>query len=553
MTNEITLSIPEIARPDRIDSHKIALQLDGTEITYGELDESADNVAAYLLGTGVKPHERIVIVGRNSLESIIVLIGVARVGAVSAFINWRLLPCEIAPLIRDCEPRVVFSDKDFAAAVSSGADSTTSLRIVAMESVLGDAGPQQWREDAPPRNARATRALLIGDLARTHPLGPPKQEAGNAPSAETTKADRETASLAALQLYTSGTTGLPKGAILTRAGLSDSLIDALDFWGVDQESVVLSVLPMYHIAGLGLAIATLWAGASLVISTDASASATLRYVESAGVTHLILASSMLQESVADRAFESTDFSSLQTLSYGAAPITVSELQRAIRFLSCRIVQPYGLTETSGVLTLLDDEDHRHAEARPKLRHRLASCGKARPGVELRLVDPSTGLAVAEGEAGEIQVRSTRVMSGYWRLPEATADAIIDGNWFRTGDVGTMDADGYVTLIDRLKDIIISGGENIYPQEVEIVLRAHPQVLDVAVVGAPHDKWGETPIAVIVAASGPPLDSEAIIQFARARLAHYKCPTAVLLLDALPRNATGKVLRKELRSTIASSL
>ena len=306
---------------------------------------------------------------------------------------------------------------------------------------------------------------------------------------------------------------------------------------------------MFHIAGLGLAIGTLWAGGRLVISNDASPEATLRGIEEHGVTHLVLASTMLQALVSSPAYSNADLSSLQTVSYGAAPISTLELRRVLDRMDCRVVQPYGLTETSGVLTLLDDDDHRQSAADPSLAHRLGSCGRARPGVEIRIVDPSTGKEVASGECGEIQVRSGRVMSGYWRLPEATQDVILKDGWFRTGDVATVDSHGYVTLKDRLKDVIISGGENIYPQEVEAVLRDHPEVADVAVVGGPHHKWGETPVAMIVAVAGTEPDSGALIEFARARLAHYKCPSAVVNVERLPRNATGKVLRKELKQRL----
>ena len=220
------------------------------------------------------------------------------------------------------------------------------------------------------------------------------------------------------------------------------------------------------------------------------------------------------------------------------------LARSVELLGCKFWQAYGLTETTGAVVNLPPEDHDLAGPN---RHRLRSCGKAGPGVELRIVDPETREDVPTGEVGEIWIRGPQVMKGYWNNDEATREAVDDDGWFRSGDAGYLDEDGYLYIHDRVKDMIVSGGENVYPAEVENVLMAHPGIADVAVIGVPHEKWGETAKAVVVMAPGSDPTPEEIIEFSREQLAKFKCPTSVDFVDALPRNPSGKVLKKDLRA------
>lgn len=303
--------------------------------------------------------------------------------------------------------------------------------------------------------------------------------------------------------------------------------------------------------GAGTVVGSLWARSCLVIDNDPSAENMLRVIESERVTNVVLASVMLRSLIEAPAAATTDLASIRTVSYGAAPITGHVLQAAIDALGCRIVQAYGLTETTGVLCVLDAEDHSFdpdgpADTVALALGRLRSCGRPRPGVELRVVDIRTGAVLAAGESGEVQARTARLMKGYWNQPRATAEVMLDVGWFRTGDVGVLDADGYLFLRDRLKDTIISGGENIYPAEVEDALQWHPGVAEVAVIGVPDEKWGETPRAVVVRVASAGVTADELIRFARDRLAGFKCPTSVDFVDVLPRNTTGKVLRRELR-------
>jgi long-chain acyl-CoA synthetase len=241
--------------------------------------------------------------------------------------------------------------------------------------------------------------------------------------------------------------------------------------------------------------------------------------------------------------EKADLSSLDTIFYGASPIAEDVLVRCMNVIGCHFSQVYGMTETSGAIVRLDHEDH---DPDGERRHLLRAAGKALPGVEIRIVDTDTGDDAVVGTVGEIWTRSAYNMLGYWQKPEETASTIVDGAWLRTGDAGYLDDEGYLFLHDRIKDMIVSGGENIYPAEVENVLLAVDGVADAAVIGVPDDTWGETVKAVVVRAPGSDVSAEDIIAFCRDRLAHYKCPTSVDFTGILPRNPSGKILKRELR-------
>jgi long-chain acyl-CoA synthetase len=259
------------------------------------------------------------------------------------------------------------------------------------------------------------------------------------------------------------------------------------------------------------------------------------------VTNTIFVPAVLQFLLAASNIRDVDFSTLEYILYGASPISEDVLRTAIDVFGCRFVQAYGLTETTGAITILAAEDH-DPDDRPEL---LRSCGKPWPWVELRIVGPE-GADVTEGDVGEIWTRSSQNTKGYWNMPEATAEVLTSDGWFKTGDAGYLE-DGYLYLFDRVKDMVVSGGENVYPAEVENALMAHPDIADAAVVGVPHERWGETVKAIVVRAEGSAVRAEDIIAFTRERLAHYKCPTSVDFVDGpLPRNPSGKLLKRVLR-------
>jgi acyl-CoA synthetase (AMP-forming)/AMP-acid ligase II len=311
--------------------------------------------------------------------------------------------------------------------------------------------------------------------------------------------------------------------------------------------VFLNVLPTYHIAGTGVALLTLSSGGYSVMVPDFDPVKVLASIAEHRVTHTFLVPAMLQFMLQVPGVEKGDYSSLKTISYGASPITEKVLTGAMRAFGCDFVQVYGLTETTGAVTFLPPEDH--DPDGPK-KHLLRSAGRPMLNVEIRVVDPASGKDAADGAIGEVWIRTPQNMKGYWDNARATRDAFVardaDGmGWFRSGDAGYL-RDGYLFLHDRVKDMIISGGENIYPAEVENVLMQHPAVADGAVIGVPDEQWGEAVKACVVLKPGTQATQGEIIDFMRARLAHYKCPRSIDFLEAIPRNPTGKILKRVLR-------
>jgi len=284
-------------------------------------------------------------------------------------------------------------------------------------------------------------------------------------------------------------------------------------------------------------------GGRSVILRDVDPGLLLSLIEREGITEMFVVPAVLMLLLATPAMRSTDFSSLRLIFYGASPISEDVLVRCMAAFGCGFCQVYGMTETTGAITALRPEDHDPDGPRRGL---LRSAGRAHPSVQLRVVDPDSGRDAELGQVGEVWTRSPYNMAGYWNKVEETAAALNEEGWLHTGDAGYFDAEGYLYLHDRMKDMIVSGGENIYPAEVENILLSHASVADAAVIGVPDDTWGETVKAMVVLAPDATLDAQGIIDHCRQHLAHYKCPTSVEFIDVLPRNPSGKVLKRELR-------
>jgi len=359
--------------------------------------------------------------------------------------------------------------------------------------------------------------------------GHPTEPVGHQPSEDDT----------CLQLYSSGTTGLPKGIELSHRSVMAQLRPAVSGWHLDDTSVNLVCMPLYHIAGSGIGLAGAYAGATTVLMREVDLDGILRAIPAHRVTNVFLVPTVIQSLVGAPAATTSDFSSLRCIVYGASPISEEVLRRALHTFGPVLVQAYGMTETSGGFVCLAIEDHD-----PERAELLRSCGKPWEGDEIRIVDTKTGEPLPEGQTGEILVRTPQIMTGYWGRPEATAEAVTPDGFFRTGDGGSL-RNGYLYVQDRLKDMVITGGENVYPAEVENVLMTHPGVADCAVIGVPDEQWGEKVMAVVVRADRG-LESGALLTWCRERLAHFKCPKAVEWADDLPRNPSGKVLKKILR-------
>jgi long-chain acyl-CoA synthetase len=505
-------SISDLARVHGVERRDhVALRVGDRAITYGELHERTSRVANGLLAEGVDPQDRVAFLDKNGPEYFDVLIGGAKVNAVDVAVNWRLAAPEVAYIVNDAQAKVLIVGEEFVPVLDAiEGDLTTVKKIL----VVG----------AHPRHES------FDDWTARHDATDPGLQAGP--------------NDVALQFYSSGTTGLPKGVMLTNTNLftaMDGLSRRLLF---TPDSVNLVAMPLFHIGGGGWACVGLTAGCEDVIVREVDPAAIGKIIEERKVTHAFLVPAVLQFMCMLPDISSTDFSALEMIAYGASPISGQVLEDSLRVFGCGFTQLYGLTETTGAVTGLFPEDH--DPSGPKA-HLLRSAGKPLDGVEIRIVDAATGADAGVNEVGEIWVRTVQNMKGYWNLDDETAKTILDDGWLRSGDAGYLDADGYVYIHDRVKDMIVSGGENIYPAEIENVLMAHPAVADAAVIGVPSDRWGETPKAMIVRAAGAEPTEQELIDYCRERLAKFKCPTSVDWVDALPRNPSGKILKKDLRA------
>jgi acyl-CoA synthetase (AMP-forming)/AMP-acid ligase II len=493
---------------------RIALQFGGRGTTFAELEQHTERVARALTDLGLVPGDRVAVLAPDSDHVYELILGCARVGVVSLGINWRLAPPEIDFILEDSGAKVLFvapgqRDKLSPARLSS-------LRAeVLMEPMEGPGGLPwptfpEWRD-------------------RAH---------GPAPQHQAQPDD------VVVQMYTSGTTGLPKGVMLAHRSffaIRRNLAAAGDPWiGWCPEDVSLLDIPAFHIAGVWWAMTSLDEGARLVILPQFVAKRVLESIEQERVTQVFMVPAMLQMLLSEHSCARTDFSSLKTIVYGGSPIPASLLQRSLETFRCGFAQIYGLTETGNTAVCLRPSDHQRLEG----EHVLAA-GRPYPGVEIRIVDPS-GNALPERQVGEIWIHSPANMVGYWKRPEATEETLLEG-WIRTGDAGFLDERGYVFVNDRLKDMILYAGENVYPAEIESVLCAFPGVAEAAVIGIPDERWGERVLALIVEKPGEKVPKPALLAHARAHLADFKVPKEVQIRGPLPRTPSGKIKKAELRA------
>jgi long-chain acyl-CoA synthetase len=343
-------------------------------------------------------------------------------------------------------------------------------------------------------------------------------------------------------MYTSGTTGPPKGAVLTHRAVTANIAQLRTVAPFEPADRFLLVLPLCHAAGIVAMLHVLASGASLVVHGGFEPSAVVTALDKAGVTVTMLVPTMIQkcfDGVADMAERS--FAKLRLVIYGASPIHGETVRQMTDVFGCELAQRYGTTETLS-LTWLSPSDHRLAlESKPEL---LRSAGRGLPGTQIRIVD-GNGKSLPIGETGEIVVRGPQLMRGYWKSDVVPADPLPAG-WVRTGDIGFRDSEGYVYICDRARDVIISGGENIYPREIEAILSGNPEVEDVAVIGVPDREWGERVKAIVVLRNGADCSAGQLIEYCRGQLAGFKVPDSVDFVRRLPRNSSGKVLKHELR-------
>jgi long-chain acyl-CoA synthetase len=489
------------------------LDFEGRSMTFAHYHRRGMRVAAALAARGVGVGDRVAFLGKNSPEFLELLAGVALLRAVLVPVNARLAPAELAYVINHCEACVLVLGSQVAPTFEQVRPDLRHVRTVVTTEGTADGGDLDYEHW----------------LATAEPVALPEH---GPPEADDVL----------LQMYTSGTTGRPKGAMLTNAALFAEIGRVCEPWHLGDTSVNLVVMPLHHIAGtydflIGYAV-----GARTLLLREMDPAQIARVVPEHGVTHMFVVPAALQQIVDLPTAKHIDWSSLTTLLYAGSPISDSLLRRAMALIKCGFIQVYGLTEAPNI-AYLAPEFHDPVN-RPEL---LRSCGRPYPYFDVRVVG-ADGADVPAGEAGELWVRSVQTMAGYWKDPEATAAAKSADGWLHTGDAVFVDRDGFLFLHDRIKDVVISGGENIYPAEVENVLASHPNVVDVAVIGIPHQRWGEVPLAIIVTRQGTATRAEDMIEFCRRRLAAFKCPTDVQFVDELPRNASGKVLKHVLRES-----
>jgi long-chain acyl-CoA synthetase len=465
----------------------------GAELSYGALAARTEAQAAEYAAAGLGPGDVVPILARNQADWVTTMTGLIRAGALPAAVNWRLAPAEMAAILTVLRPAAVIADSDCATAARHAAGALANpvpvLKMIDDPAALPTAGP----------------ARPVNRLRGPEP---------------------------AILLHTSGTTGRPKLVPLTHQQLiAAAMFMQLEVPEARPGARHLSALPLFHVAGLANLGYVLLTGGHLHVLGAFEPAGFVDELASRRIELTQLVPTLIHavtEEVASRA-QAPDLSSLVEVVYGASPIRPDLLERAVRVLGCRFRQNYASSETGPLpISSLSPRDHDPALGL------LGTAGR-----------PSLGWEVRVGERGEIQVRGAARLPGYWQNPAATRDSLTPDGFYRTGDVGTIDGAGYLTIVGRLRDVIITGGENVFPAEVEAALARHPAVADVAVIGIPDERWGETVHAVVVA-RGDDLSAGQLIAFAREQLTGFKCPTGVTIVAALPRNATGKVLRAALR-------
>lgn len=504
--NETTSVLPGMTARMALESpHHPAMIMDGVVLDYAGLHGLVLNCVAALRSAGIRKGDRVGYLGLNSIDYVILLQAALRMGVVTVSINWRLVAREIAYIVADADLAMLITESGRLAVAPE------NVPVVLVDSPhAGNPGFRTWIESHEPDASVADIDLNDG----------------------------------AVQLYTSGTTGHPKGAILTHGSLTASTRQGQligEHWAATMpEDVALIAMPQFHIGGTGWTIQVLSAGASGVLLGKPEIADIIDAVEKHGITKMFAVPAVLNMILSHPRAATANLASMRAMLYGASPIPLDVLKRSMKmFPNAEFVQMYGATETSGTIVYLPPEDH-SVDGTP----RMAGCGKPYPEVRLRIVD-GEGTDLPVGQVGEVIVQSPLVMGGYHNLPDAGASAFF-GDWYRTGDAGYLDPDGYLYLYDRVKDMIVSGAENIYPAEVENILHEHPDVQDCAVIGVPDAKWGEAVKAVVVRSVGSVLDEAALIAFARQHIAGFKVPKSVDFVDALPRNPSGKILKRDLR-------
>jgi fatty-acyl-CoA synthase len=484
----------------------------GQRYTYAELNARANRLANWMRGLGVEKGDRVSILAHNSVVYLDLFYGLAKIGAIFAPLNWRLVARELSYIVNDCEPQVLLCGPEFTATLAEMRPEIAVPHFVAVE------------------GAEIEGARVYEDeLARASAAEPERPPLG----ADDTYAI----------LYTSGTTGQPKGAMIPHRQILWNCINTVISWGLTEKDVSPVFTPLFHAGGLfAFLTPLLYAGGRILLARGFDLDQTLRAIVDEKCTVILGVPTIFQMWMNAPGFAAADFSHVRFFISGGAPLPVPLVEAWVKAKGGVFRQGYGLTEVGANCFSMTDEES---------VSKRGSVGKPIFHSQMRLVDPATGQDVPVGETGELLISGPHVCTGYWRNPEATAKSIVDG-WFHTGDMARMDADGFYTIAGRFKDMIISGGENVYAAEVEAVFREHPAVAEAALIGQPDEKWGEVGLMVVVLQKGQSATEEELRAFCGERLARYKIPKRVVFTDALPYSPYGKVMKAELKKRYVSA-
>jgi acyl-CoA synthetase (AMP-forming)/AMP-acid ligase II len=495
----------------------------GVTLTYAELRSALESRAGGWSRLGVGPGDTVAVLAKNSADFLVHTFAILRAGATPAFLNWRLSPGELTEVLELVEPVAIAADAEFTPLVERAAP-TLSKRVM----IGHKAGPSGGSGGSSPR-ANAAAGWLDG--ARLD---------GPVPARPALSANDVLA-----LVHTSGTTGRAKAIPLRHGALLVSVAGfAIEIGDQVVGSHHLQILPLFHLGGFGQCLQALLTAGTVYVHSAFNPTAVVDAIECDRIEFFTAGPSLIDLLIAEiRRRDGVDLSSLREIAYGTAPITPHSLTAAIEAFGCRFRQIYGNTESQSMISLLAPENHQPGHPR------LASAGRVSFGWQVKIVDPAEASATAlpAEQPGEVLIKGECLFAGYWRDPEATAAAFTEDGWYRTGDIGRLTADGYLYILDRARDMVISGGENIYPVEVEAVLARHPAVAEVAVIGRPDPVWGEAVHAVIRTVDGAGLSDDELIAWCKERLSSFKCPKTVEFTGPLPRTTTGKVLKRELRS------
>ena len=507
------LSISTAICPDRN-----SLVFDGKRWTYARINERINKLANGLAKLGVGKSDRIGIIHVNCNQYVESYFAVAKLGAIFVPLNFRAKTDELAYMIANAEAKILLLGSRYLDIINDMVPQLPTVKDYI--SIDNDSGGITYYEDLINLSSSDELTCDIGDEDIT------------------------------ILMYTSGTTGRPKGVPLRHNAFVTYVLDNVDPASPDIEERNLLTVPLYHVAGIQAMLAAIYGGRTLVLMKQFEVKEWLETIQREKATRAMLVPTMLKRVIDNPDFDKYDLSSLKVITYGAAPMPFEVITKVIKVMPwVRFINAFGQTETASTITTLGPEDHiiegTEEERKKKLKRLASSIGKPLPDVEVRIVDEE-GKALPPLEVGEILARGTRIMTGYWRDEQKTSQTITSDGWLRTGDMGYMDEDGYIYLTGRADDMIIRGGENISPEEVEEVLRSHPKIEEAAVIGVPDQEWGQQPRAVVVLKKGEVATPEEIMEYCRSKLAGFKRPRSVVFTESLPRNPMGKVLRKRLR-------